>query len=164
MLAEHNNALSALLAPFWLNICLLWWIVADKINRFGPNLPPHIHVVAHVDGATDPTACGPNQLQQGDTQTNHACSSPHPPKKKKCDQMVQTLIGYLCIVSTNWAGAFEGAVGVTLLRVWEGEVFHFIVPGLHVEGGGPIPASKRSYHRLCMRESAERGPNIPKKS
>lgn len=43
---------------------LLWWIIADKVNSFGPNLSPHVHVVAHVDGAADPTAGGPNQLQQ----------------------------------------------------------------------------------------------------
>lgn len=47
-------------------MCLLWWIVADKINSFGPYLSPHIHVVTQVDGAANPTASGPNQLQKGD--------------------------------------------------------------------------------------------------
>lgn len=64
------------------------------------------------------------------------------------DRMVQTMVGYLGIVSTNWAGAFEGAIRVTLLRVWEGEIFHLVVPGLHVEGGGAIPGSKRNSHHL----------------
>lgn len=43
-------------------MCLLWWIVADKIDGFGPNLSPHIHVVTQVDGTANPTACGPYQL------------------------------------------------------------------------------------------------------
>lgn len=71
------------------------------------------------------------------------------------------MIGYLGVVSTNWAGAFKGAIGVTLLRVGEGEILHFIVPGLHMEGGGPVPASKRNRHHvpfqrtlvLCMRSA-----------
>lgn len=49
-------------------------------------------------------------------------------------------------MSTNWAGASEGAVGVTLLRVREGVVFHFIIPGLYMERGWTIPGemSKRT--------------------
>lgn len=69
------------------------------------------------------------------------------------DQMVKSGIGYLGIVSTNWAGAFEGAVGVALLRVREGEISHFIVPGLHMEGGGPIPGSKRHCHHLPLKRA-----------
>lgn len=42
-------------------------------------------------------------------------------------------------MSTNWPGASEGAIGVTLLRVREGVVFHFIIPGLHMERGWTIP-------------------------
>lgn len=42
-------------------------------------------------------------------------------------------------MSTDWARAFEGAVGITLLRVREGVVFHFIIPGLHMECGWTIP-------------------------
>ena len=42
-------------------------------------------------------------------------------------------------MSTNWAGASEGAIGVTLLRVREGVVFDFIIPGLHMERGWTIP-------------------------
>lgn len=143
MLAAHYDAPNAPLGTFYLSICLLWWIVADKIDSFGPNLPPHIHVVTQVDGTTDPTARGPNQLQQGDIY-----KSDLPPPLRSHDQMVQAVIGYLGIVSTNWAWAFEGAIGVTLLRVWEGEIFHFIIPGLHVEGGGSIPGSKYNRHHL----------------
>ena len=46
---------------------------------------------------------------------------------------------YLCVMSTNWAGASERAVGVALLRVGVGEVLHLVVPGLDVEGWGLIP-------------------------
>lgn len=42
-------------------------------------------------------------------------------------------------MSTNWAGASEGAVGVTLLGVREGVVLHFVVPGLHMERGRTKP-------------------------
>lgn len=48
-------------------------------------------------------------------------------------------------MSTNWAGASEGAIGVTLLRISEGVVFHFIIPGLHVGGGRAIPSEMRKH-------------------
>lgn len=49
-------------------------------------------------------------------------------------------------MSTNWAGAFEGAIWVALLRVREGVVFHFIIPGLHMKRRWTIPGemSKRT--------------------
>ncbi len=50
-------------------------------------------------------------------------------------------------MSAHWPRASEGAVGVTLLRVREGVVFHFIIPGLHMERGWTIPGemSKHTY-------------------
>lgn len=42
-------------------------------------------------------------------------------------------------MSTNWPGASERAVRVALLRVREAVVFHFIIPGLHMERGWTIP-------------------------
>lgn len=42
-------------------------------------------------------------------------------------------------MSANRARASEGAVGIALLGVGKGVVFHFVVPGLHVEGRGAIP-------------------------
>lgn len=50
-------------------------------------------------------------------------------------------------MGANRAGASEGAIGVTLLRVREGVVLHFIVPGLHMERGRTIPGemSKHTY-------------------
>lgn len=41
-------------------------------------------------------------------------------------------------MGTNWPGASERAVRVALLRVREAVVFHFIIPGLHMERGRTI--------------------------
>lgn len=59
---QNSGTLAALISK----TCLLWWIVADKIDSFGPNLSPYIHVVTQVDGTANPTTGGPNQLQKGD--------------------------------------------------------------------------------------------------
>lgn len=40
---------------------------------------------------------------------------------------------YLCVMCTNRARASEGTVGVTLLRIREGVVFHLVVPSLNME-------------------------------
>lgn len=53
--------------------------------------------------------------------------------------MFQSHIRYLSVMCTNWAGASEGTVGITLLRVRKGVVLHFIVPGLHMERRRTIP-------------------------
>lgn len=50
----------------------------------------------------------------------------------------QSKARYLCIMGTNWPGASERAVRVALLRVREAVVFHFIIPGLHMERGWTI--------------------------
>lgn len=112
-------------------ICSLWWVVADKIDSFGPDLSPHIHVVAHVDSTADPTAGSPDQLQNRH-QRDHMVSYPW---GKWYIWMYTT---YLCVMSANWARASEGAVGVTLLGVRVREVLYLVVPGLHVECGWTI--------------------------
>lgn len=43
-----------------------WRVVAHQIDGLGPDHPPHIHVVAHVDGTADTTAGGPHQLSTKD--------------------------------------------------------------------------------------------------
>lgn len=48
-------------------------------------------------------------------------------------------------MSTNWPGASEWAIGVTLLRVREGVVFHFIIPGLDMERGWTIPGEMSKH-------------------
>lgn len=52
-------------------------------------------------------------------------------------------------MGANWAGASERAVRVALLGVGEGVVLHLIIPGLHVEGGRPIPAEARASRATC---------------
>lgn len=54
---------------------------------------------------------------------------------------------YLCVMCANWARAPEGTVGITLLRVREGVVFHFIIPSLNMGRGWTIPGeiSKHIY-------------------
>lgn len=53
------------------NMNLLWWIVADKIDGFGPNLSPHIHVVTQINSTANATAGGPDQLQKNDKAERH---------------------------------------------------------------------------------------------
>lgn len=57
-------------------------------------------------------------------------------------------------MSADRAGASVGAVRVTLLRIREGEVFHFIVPGLHMERRRPIPGemSKHTWNEECSKQ------------
>lgn len=45
----------------------------------------------------------------------------------------------MSVMGANWSRASERAVRVALLRVREGVVLHLIIPGLHMEGGRPIP-------------------------
>ena len=51
-------------------------------------------------------------------------------------------VGYLCVMSANWSGASERAVGVALLRVGVGVVLDLVVPGLDVEGWGLVPKTQ----------------------
>lgn len=53
-------------------------------------------------------------------------------------------------MSTNWAGASEGAIGVTLLRVREGVVFHLIIPGLHMERGWAMPGEMTTFQKTFL--------------
>lgn len=69
-------------------------------------------------------------------------------------ELAQSRPVYLCVVGANWAGASERAVGVALLRVGEGVVLHFIIPGLHVKGGWPIPVDARTSRMTCYGENA----------
>lgn len=128
---------------------LLWWVVADKIDSFGPNLSPHIHVVTQVDGTANPAAGCPDQLQKEwqDRQWNTNLTD--------CTSLnhlgLQNYSGYLCVMSTNWARASEGAVGITLLWVREWVVLHFIIPGLHMERGWTIPGEMSNLWRQCSK-------------
>ncbi len=37
-------------------------VIADQVHSFGPDHPPYIHVIAHIDGTANFVGCGPNQL------------------------------------------------------------------------------------------------------
>lgn len=48
-----------------------WWVVAHQIDGFGPDHPPHIHVVTHVDGTANTIAGRPHQLRKESKVNKH---------------------------------------------------------------------------------------------
>lgn len=48
-----------------------WWVVAHQIDGFGPDHPPHIHVVTHVDGTANTIAGRPHQLRKESKANKH---------------------------------------------------------------------------------------------
>lgn len=67
------------------------------------------------------------------------------------DEMGSFGPNYLSVVSTNWARAPQGAIGVTVLRVRERVVLDFIIPGLDMEGGGAIPVDVKKNISLLIK-------------
>lgn len=48
------------------------WVVAHQIDGFGPNHPPHVHVVTHIDGTANTVAGGPDHLREDGNKGRHS--------------------------------------------------------------------------------------------
>lgn len=65
---KNNSFYSWSLLFAWINRIetsenVRWRVVADQIDRFGPDHPPHVHVVTHIDGTANTIASRPHQLK-----------------------------------------------------------------------------------------------------